>query len=96
MRPSDMGLRGAMIADTMPSGILTAALGIHCVCLFDTVSDEPSVPVVSAIAGDATTSTVSAMEEIVMSIVTMTGAVAPAAIVSSRSAGSNPSSVAPR
>jgi MFS family permease len=28
MRPSDMGLRGAMIADTMPPGILTAAMGI--------------------------------------------------------------------
>src|SRR5882757_663159 len=28
MRPSDMGLRGAMIADTMPAGILTAAMGI--------------------------------------------------------------------
>lgn len=28
LRPSDMGLRGAMIADTMPPGTLTAAMGI--------------------------------------------------------------------
>jgi Na+/melibiose symporter-like transporter len=28
VRPSDLGLRGAMIADTMPPGILTAAMGI--------------------------------------------------------------------
>lgn len=28
VRPSDMGLRGAMIADTMPPGTLTAAMGI--------------------------------------------------------------------
>src|SRR5215207_6015011 len=28
MRPSDMGLRGAMIADTMPPGTLMPAMGI--------------------------------------------------------------------
>src|SRR4029077_3330872 len=28
VRPSDMGLRGALIADTMPSATLTAAMGI--------------------------------------------------------------------
>ena len=28
VRPSDMGLRGAMIADTMPADTLTAAMGI--------------------------------------------------------------------
>jgi MFS family permease len=28
VRPSDMGLRGALIADTMPPGMLTAAMGI--------------------------------------------------------------------
>src|SRR6185436_9075308 len=28
VRPSDMGLRGALIADTMPPGTLTAAMGI--------------------------------------------------------------------
>ena len=28
VRPSDMGLRGALIADTMPPASLTAAMGI--------------------------------------------------------------------